>query len=87
MSQKHTVVITGASSGVGLQAARSLAQSGDWHVVMACRNLDKAKTEGDRVGVPADSRSLIHLDLSSLNSVRQFVKEFRDTGLTLDALV
>lgn len=87
MAQQHTVIITGASSGVGLQAARSLAQSGDWHVVMACRNLEKAKAEGDRVGVPSENRTLIHLDLASLNGVRQFVKEFRDSGRSLDALV
>ncbi|NJK41566.1 MAG: protochlorophyllide oxidoreductase, partial [Acaryochloridaceae cyanobacterium SU_2_1] len=35
---KSTVVITGASSGVGLYAAKALALSGKWHVVMACRN-------------------------------------------------
>jgi protochlorophyllide reductase len=35
--QKPTVIITGASSGLGLNAAASLAKSGDWHVVMACR--------------------------------------------------
>ncbi|NEP29458.1 SDR family NAD(P)-dependent oxidoreductase, partial [Moorena sp. SIO3I6] len=40
---KSTVIITGASSGVGLQAARALAQTWGWHVVMACRNLDKAE--------------------------------------------
>lgn len=35
--QKPTVVITGASSGLGLNAAAQLAKSGDWHVIMACR--------------------------------------------------
>jgi protochlorophyllide reductase len=40
--QKSTVVITGASSGVGLQAARALSQKG-WYVVMACRDLSKAE--------------------------------------------
>lgn len=35
--QKPTVIITGASSGLGLNAAASLAKSGDWHVIMACR--------------------------------------------------
>jgi len=34
---KPTVIITGASSGLGLNAAKALAASGDWHVVMACR--------------------------------------------------
>lgn len=34
---KPTVVITGASSGLGLNAAAALAKAGDWHVIMACR--------------------------------------------------
>jgi protochlorophyllide reductase len=37
------VIITGASSGLGLSAARALANSGDWHVVMACRDFSKAQ--------------------------------------------
>jgi NADPH:quinone reductase-like Zn-dependent oxidoreductase len=36
-TQKPTVIITGASSGLGLNAAAQLAKGGDWHVVMACR--------------------------------------------------
>jgi protochlorophyllide reductase len=36
-TQKPTAIITGASSGLGLNAAASLAKSGDWHVIMACR--------------------------------------------------
>lgn len=35
--QKPTVIITGASSGLGLNAAAQLAKTGDWHVIMACR--------------------------------------------------
>jgi NAD(P)-dependent dehydrogenase (short-subunit alcohol dehydrogenase family) len=30
------VIITGASSGLGLAAAKSLAESGQWHVIMVC---------------------------------------------------
>jgi protochlorophyllide reductase len=36
-TQKPTVIITGASSGLGLNAAAALAKAGDWHVVMAVR--------------------------------------------------
>lgn len=32
--QKPTVIITGASSGLGLAAAKALADAGQWHVVM-----------------------------------------------------
>jgi protochlorophyllide reductase len=88
MSQeKSTVVITGASSGVGLQAAKALANRGDWYVVMACRNLEKAEKAAQDVGMPVGSYTILPLDLASLKSVRQFVTKFRETGKSLDALV
>ncbi|NJL01853.1 MAG: protochlorophyllide reductase [Spirulinaceae cyanobacterium SM2_1_0] len=79
-------MITGASSGVGLQGARALAEK-DWHVIMACRNLEKTKAAAHAVGMSPDRYSILHLDLASLDSVRQFVQAFRDTGRSLDALV
>jgi protochlorophyllide reductase len=84
--QKPTVVITGASSGVGLYAAKALAQRG-WHVVMACRDLKKAEIAAQALGISNDSYTLLHIDLSSLESVKQFVKNFRETGRSLNALV
>lgn len=84
--QKPTVIITGASSGVGLQAARSLAQKG-WYVVMACRDIPKTEQAAQSVGMAPGSYTIIHLDLASLDSVRQFVQRFRQTGRSLDALV
>jgi protochlorophyllide reductase len=85
--QKSTVVITGASSGVGLQAARALAQTEQWHVVMACRDLAKAEKAAQSVGMPNDSYTIMLLDVASLESVRQFVKNFREIGRPLNALV
>eukprot|EP00854_Cymbomonas_tetramitiformis_P027461 gene27461-33867_t len=41
---QKTVVITGASSGLGLWTAKALTQTGEWHVVMACRDFLKAET-------------------------------------------
>lgn len=81
-----TVVITGASSGVGLYAAKALSQKG-WYVVMACRDLAKAEKAAQTVGMSQDSYTLMHIDLASLESVRQFVKDFRASGKSLDALV
>jgi protochlorophyllide reductase len=86
-NRKLTVVITGASSGVGLYAAKALAQTGHWHVVMACRNLEKAETAAKTVGMPQDSYTIMHIDLGSLDRVRQFVQNFRASGKSLDALV
>ncbi|MEM9537833.1 MAG: protochlorophyllide reductase, partial [Cyanobacteria bacterium P01_E01_bin.45] len=84
--QKPTVAITGASSGVGLQGARALAAQG-WHVVMACRNLDKANRMAKSVGMKEGSFTVMKLDLASLQSVRDFVSDYRASGMPLDALV
>lgn len=84
--QKSTVVITGASSGVGLYAAKALAKRG-WYVIMACRNLDKAEKAAQEVGIPKDNYQILHIDLGSLDSVRQFINDFRATGRSLDALL
>ncbi|MGK7879492.1 MAG: protochlorophyllide reductase [Crocosphaera sp.] len=85
-NHQSTVVITGASSGVGLYAAKALADRG-WYVVMACRNQPKAHQAAQSLGIPLDSYTVMHIDLGNLDSVRQFVKDFRTTGKSLDALV
>lgn len=84
--QNLTVVITGASSGVGLYAAKALVKRG-WHVVMACRDLPKAEKAAQEVGLASGRYTILPIDLGSLESVRQFVTLFRNTGKTLDALV
>ncbi|NJL40423.1 MAG: protochlorophyllide reductase [Leptolyngbyaceae cyanobacterium RM2_2_4] len=84
--QKSTVIITGASSGVGLQAARALAQRG-WYVVMACRDVVKAEKAAQSVGMAQGSYTILFVDLASLESVRQFVTDFRASGRSLEALV
>lgn len=85
MEQK-TAIITGASSGVGLYGAKALADKG-WHVVMACRNLEKAEKAAKEVGISPNNYTLLHIDLGNFESVRNFVKEFRKTGKTLNSLV
>lgn len=84
--QQKTAIITGASSGVGLYGAKSLADKG-WHVIMACRNLEKTEKVAKEVGIPEASRTIIHLDLADFDSVRKFVDDFRATGKTLYSLV
>jgi protochlorophyllide reductase len=40
---RKLVVITGASSGLGLNTAITLAKSGRYFIVMACRDVEKGK--------------------------------------------
>ena len=79
-------MVTGASSGVGLYATQALVARG-WHVVMACRDLDKTRRAWADLGLAPDAVTLLHLELGSLAAVRQFAHGFAATGLPLDALV
>lgn len=85
--RKGNVVITGASSGLGLATAKALAETGKWNVIMACRDFLKAEKAAKSAGMNKENYTVIHLDLASLDSVRQFIKNFRQTGMKLDVLV
>ncbi|KAF3796195.1 Protochlorophyllide reductase [Nymphaea thermarum] len=85
--RKGNVIITGASSGLGLATAKALVESGKWHVTMACRDFLKAERAAKSAGLSKDGYTIMHLDLASLDSVRQFVDNFRRSGKPLDVLV
>ena len=48
IGQKDLVVITGASSGLGLACAETLAKTGRYYVVMAVRDVEKGKKGENR---------------------------------------
>ncbi|KAG6426524.1 hypothetical protein SASPL_110749 [Salvia splendens] len=69
-------IVTGASSGIGLETARVLAKRGV-HVVMGIRNMgvgEKLK-QGIIKANPAAKVDAIQLDLSSMQSVRNFASQ------------
>ncbi len=87
-SAPKTMIITGASSGIGLEAAVGLARGGA-HVVMACRNPDKGAAARDDVATRSGSTrvELMALDLASFASIRGFAKEATDRFDRIDVLL
>ena len=83
-----TMVVTGANSGIGYEAAVELAAHGA-HVVLACRNLQRARQAADRIigYTPSASVEVLELDLSSLGSVRRAASTFTRQHERLDVLV
>lgn len=82
------VVVTGASSGVGLATARELAVRGA-HVVMVTRGgprADAALAELRRI-TAEDRVELIVGDLSSQTSIREIAAKFLEAHKRLDVLV
>ena len=64
----RTAVVTGSNAGIGLVAARTLAEHGA-HVVLAVRNVESGRAAA--AGIDG-STTVEALDLASLESVRQF---------------
>jgi NAD(P)-dependent dehydrogenase (short-subunit alcohol dehydrogenase family) len=81
-------VVTGASTGLGLETARALAAAGA-HVVLAVRSADKgeASLATVREQVPEASVEYGILDLASLDSVREFAAAMLDAHPRIDILV
>lgn len=87
-----TIVITGASSGIGLAATRLLVGKGA-HVIMGCRNLEKAEplaTEiRDGLAGGSGKATVLRMDTTDLDSLDKFVEELAELipGVQIDALV
>jgi protochlorophyllide reductase len=56
-----TVLITGTTSGVGLNATNALVQQG-WTVITANRNPQRAADASDELGIPCDRLQHILMD-------------------------
>jgi light-dependent protochlorophyllide reductase len=65
------VLITGGSSGLGLEAAQALAADASWHVVITGRREQVLAAQAARIGAEA-----VVLDLGSLKAVREFTERF-----------
>src|SRR5688500_10706315 len=70
----RTVVVTGASSGIGRAAARVLAAM-DARVVLAVRNLGKGREAAAAMTGRVEVRQL---DLADLSSVRAFAEDLTE---------
>ncbi len=82
------IIVTGANSGIGLEAAKAFAQKGA-QTILACRSMDRAQPALSeiQVEIPNAPAEIMQLDLASLASVHQFVDEFKGKYDRLDVLV
>ena len=70
----QTILITGCSSGIGIETARALASTGA-RLFLTARDLTKGQTALSSILFPGKI-DLLHLDLNSLASVRTFATTF-----------
>ncbi|KAM3262474.1 hypothetical protein ACQJBY_052915 [Aegilops geniculata] len=83
-----TAIITGATSGIGAETAGVLAKRGA-RVVLPARSVKAAEDMRARIlgECPGADVLVLHLDLSSLASVRAFARRFLSLGLPLHLLI
>jgi len=83
-----TAIITGASSGLGLECARALLRSDpSWHIALGVRDTGRGAEAVKQLGEPQRC-TVMRMDLASLTSVRAFVENVRAATLpSLHAIV
>lgn len=72
-------IVTGANSGIGLEAAKKLAGAGG-HVVLAVRDVTRGQVAAEQI---IGSTQVRELDLADLASVRAFAAEWEGPITTL----
>ncbi len=84
----RVALVTGANSGIGYETARALADHGA-HVILACRNEERARQARDKLESELDrcSLGLLQLDLADLVSVRRAAEVVLAEHARLDILV
>jgi NAD(P)-dependent dehydrogenase (short-subunit alcohol dehydrogenase family) len=82
------IIITGGSSGIGLEAAKVLAAKGA-AVTLAVRNVEKGKKiiEKFHSENPDAALTVMHLDLADLKSIKDFADRYRSNHDHLHVLI
>jgi NADP-dependent 3-hydroxy acid dehydrogenase YdfG len=83
MENLKTIILTGASSGVGFETVKKIAKNfKNYRIIMACRNLAKANAKKEEIEKETQNKNLIvmEIDLASLQSVKNFVTNYKNSS-------
>lgn len=79
-------MVTGATSGIGLESARALGRAGA-RVILAVRDAGRGAAVVDELVAAGGQAELLPMDLASFTSVRQGVARFLERQVPLHVLV
>lgn len=75
-----TTLVAGASRGIGLAIAQAMARAGA-HTILASRSLDALEKEAAALRAEGHSAEARAMDISSLDSIKQFAAELPDIDI------
>ena len=82
----RTVLVTGATGGIGLETARALAKMGA-RAVVGARDAARGQAVVDEIVRGGGSAELLEIDMASFASVRRAAERFGGAHARLDVLV
>ncbi|HYT33204.1 MAG TPA: SDR family oxidoreductase [Thermoanaerobaculia bacterium] len=82
----QTVLVTGATSGIGLETARALAKKGA-RVVVGARDARRGQAVVDEIAAGGGRAELLEIDMASLALIRKAADRFSAAHSKLDVLV
>ncbi|KAJ7466923.1 hypothetical protein FB451DRAFT_1483837 [Mycena latifolia] len=84
-----TVIVLGANTGLGFEAAKHFARMGAGRVILACRSQSRGQAALERLRAETGSKNveLWIVDLADFASVKRFADKFEQDGGRLDILV
>lgn len=88
-NEMKTVLITGANSGIGLEAAAQFAEAGFGKVILACRTIAKAEGARDELvrRTGKDVFDLLAVDVAEIDSASSAAKKMSALDQQIDVLV
>ena len=86
--EKKVFIVTGANSGIGRETVHELARR-KGKVYMACRDLTKCEEERTKIVLDTKNKFVYcrKCDLASVESINEFVSQFRAQEGTCDVLI
>lgn len=86
----QTIVITGGSTGLGLEAARHFLRLNASHIVLGVRSMDRGKVAKEDLEASTNrpnTVSLEHIDMDHYDSVKAFASTIQNTVPKVDVLL
>jgi len=74
---RKIVVVTGASSGLGLWCTKALVDKGNYFVICGVRDVKKMQQAATELGIKKDAYFPLRLELGSMESVKNFATNLK----------